>query len=310
MATVITDDKHYAAIAAKIREKGGQAHMNSTFKPEEMPSGIDGVYQEGLNEGTETGYKNGYDYGKIEEAIARDEQEAAYLADINVAIADFGAPVAETLSDVPAAIDGVYSVGKKSGYAVGVTDGAQSEYDRFWDVFQKNGRAEGVNYYHAFCYGDRFTDDNYEPKYDIICSATSTGGRQLFYSNSRITSTKVPIRVLGSSVNSIFYGCVGLREVPLFEIHSGVDLTSAFANCTSLESITFTGTIGRSIDIHWSTNLTKDSITSIFNALSSTTSGLSVTFSETALIKAFGNSSSEEWIALRDSKPNWTIAYV
>ena len=54
-----------------------------------------------------------------------------------------------------------------AGYADGVEAGAKSEYDRFWDEFQnKGGKA---SYYWAF-YGDRFTDETYNPKYDIVCS--------------------------------------------------------------------------------------------------------------------------------------------
>ena len=44
MAIVKTDNKHYAAIAEKIREKSGK---ETQFLPAEMPSGIDEVYEAG-----------------------------------------------------------------------------------------------------------------------------------------------------------------------------------------------------------------------------------------------------------------------
>ena len=44
MAIVTTDDKHYGNIAAAIREKTGD---ETTYKPEEMPTGVGEVYEAG-----------------------------------------------------------------------------------------------------------------------------------------------------------------------------------------------------------------------------------------------------------------------
>lgn len=44
MGTIVTDDKHYKNIANVIREKTGSEEM---FTPEEMPGGIDGIYEAG-----------------------------------------------------------------------------------------------------------------------------------------------------------------------------------------------------------------------------------------------------------------------
>jgi hypothetical protein len=71
---------------------------------------------------------------------------------------------------------------------------------------------------------------------------------------------------------------------------------------------------------NWSTSLSKESITSIINALSDSTSGFSVTFSKQAVDNAFGyviddyewfdGTNSAEWKALVATKPNWTINLV
>ena len=70
-------------------------------------------------------------------------------------------------------------------------------------------------------------------------------------------------------------------------------------------------------DVQWSTELSKESIISIINALSDTTTALTVTLSKTAVNNAFetakGNadgSTSEEWAALIATKQNWTISLV
>ena len=74
-------------------------------------------------------------------------------------------------------------------------------------------------------------------------------------------------------------------------------------------------TIASSLDMKSCTLLSKASITSIINALSSTTSGLTVTLSKTAVNTAFetesggaDGSTSQEWLALATTKSNWTIS--
>lgn len=63
--------------------------------------------------------------------------------------------------------------------------------------------------------------------------------------------------------------------------------------------------------------LSKPSITSIINCLSTTTSGLTVTLSKTAVNNAFetsegvaDGSTSQEWLNLVATKTNWTISLV
>ena len=70
-------------------------------------------------------------------------------------------------------------------------------------------------------------------------------------------------------------------------------------------------------DLHWATALTKASITSVINALSTTTSGKTLTLSKAAVNKAFETSAgagdgeaSTAWISLEQSRPNWTISLV
>lgn len=48
MAKIITDNQHYIDIASKIREKAGTSF---TYKPSEMPSGIEQVYEKGYFDG-------------------------------------------------------------------------------------------------------------------------------------------------------------------------------------------------------------------------------------------------------------------
>lgn len=87
-----------------------------------------------------------------------------------------------------------------------------------------------------------------------------------------------------------------------------------FDYCRTLTNLTIEGTIGQNgFNASWAP-LSKASLTSVVNALSSTTTGLTVTVRASAVKKAFETSegandgmSSEEWLTLVATKPNWTI---
>ena len=91
---------------------------------------------------------------------------------------------------------------------------------------------------------------------------------------------------------------------------------NAFTECKNLEHIIFDGVMaGTGLNMKWSTKLDKESITSVINALSTTTTGLTVTLSKTAVDNAFATaegaadgSTSAEWLALVATRSNWTIA--
>lgn len=271
MGKRVVDDASLKAIADAMRSWGG---MGEDLK---FPSGfIDGVastYVTGHVHGTQEGYEDGFSDGEHDGYIAGEA-------------------------------DGI-----EQGIEQGIKQGKQAEYDRLWDTLQNNGDAAGANYYYKFSYssnGRGWTDENFNPKYPIICSTGATPGVALFYSNKAITDTKVPIEVLGSSAQSMFASAEKLVTIRKLTVHSGVSLTSAFNGCYALKNIIIGGTIGTDLDIHWSTT-TKASIESIMAALSTTTTGKSVSFSKTAVNNSFTD---EEWATLANTRSNWTINLV
>lgn len=94
----------------------------------------------------------------------------------------------------------------------------------------------------------------------------------------------------------------------------GITFSATFNECHYLEHMIIEGTIGQNdFNVSWSP-LNKASLVSIVNALSSTTTGLTVTLRLAAVNTAFetsagaaDGSTSEEWTALIATKPNWTI---
>jgi hypothetical protein len=119
-----------------------------------------------------------------------------------------------------------------------------------------------------------------------------------------------------NSAAYVFYGCT-VETIDKIVVNEQTAFTSAssFTGCTNLKNVVFEGTLGQNgLNLQWSSKLSKASIESIINALSSTTSGLSVTLSKEAVQKAFETSegandgnTSDEWLNLIATKNNWTI---
>lgn len=92
---------------------------------------------------------------------------------------------------------------------------------------------------------------------------------------------------------------------------------SVFQYSTKLEYIGFEGVIASSIDLG-SCPLIKESITKLFNTLSATTEGKTVTLKKLAVNTAFGINVDDEttfpegseYYTLRHSKDNWTVNYI
>ena len=179
------------------------------------------------------------------------------------------------------------------GYEEGFEAGKQDEYNAFWGGFLMNGNRNDFRY--AFAYTEGWTDETYNPNNEIIIRGSGNSFRMFMY-NSNITDTKVPIAFLKNAngtgygeISSSFSNCTSLRIIRKIIVDETTRFTTAFDNCTSLKELYIEGVIAQSgFDVHWSTKLNKASITSIINALSTTTTGLSITLSLAAVNKAFG----------------------
>lgn len=224
--------------------------------------------------------------------------------------------------------------------------GKQAERDEFWDRMQPAHLAGGVAraaFYnwdmanfkpkrnirlipaekdasHMFAYTKTydFTTKKYTGyslvdllnQYGVKLITTGyTNYQQMFY-GSKVT--EVPsINISGATViDGMFAECSMLTTIEELIVSSSTpSMNNCFQNCVNLKNLTITGTIGkRSANFTACTKLSRDSIESIIHALSSTTSGLAVGFSEAAVTEAFGSTESDEWTALIATKSNWTIS--
>lgn len=152
--------------------------------------------------------------------------------------------------------------------------GQQSEYDRFWDSFQKNGKR--TRYYMGFG-GEGWNDETFKPKYDLVPTqaqemfrearitdmpaALERAGVTLDFSKCTVAVTNFivssyishlgEINITGLSAPAHVFN-VGTALVTVDKVILKADGSQTFtgfvSGCTELTNITIEGAIGRSID--------------------------------------------------------------
>lgn len=213
--------------------------------------------------------------------------------------------------------------------------GQRSEYDRFWDDFQKEGSRNAYQY--AF---SNWNGEYIKPKYKI--APTSGGMQQMFCSNTKLKKIEAKyfdfsnlpaatyasadlyytfqfcsnleeIEDVGISVNfftGTFHDCKKLHTIAKLRVNENTQFnTNPFYSCFALEEIRFEGVIGKSLDIHWSTKLSMMSLSSIVGCLSKTVSGQTITLPTTARATYDNATISGSWDNLVKQYTNWTFAY-
>lgn len=191
--------------------------------------------------------------------------------------------------------------------------GKKAQYDLFWDTIQNKG---GIRDHTYLFYN--FPGELFNPKYNFRATYSTTNTLGYAFAMSTITDMvkNTDCTNLYGTLNYTWYQCKNLVNARTLIVVDRFDYSYAFYNCIELVEIRFSGTIGKNgLSFAQSTKLSKASIESVINTLSVTTSGLTVTFSKTAVNKAFETSSgandgstSTEWTTLRNSKSNWTIS--
>lgn len=120
-----------------------------------------------------------------------------------------------------------------------------------------------------------------------------------------------------SALNALFYSHTnatnGVKRIDKFKVSEATTFnvtkgtSGTFYYATQLTDITIDGNIGKSIDFSQCTKLSRASIESVINALSSNVSGQTASFSLSAVSKAFTDA---EWNALTTPITNWNISRV
>lgn len=249
--------------------------------------------------------------------------------------------IAQKLATIAANSPRVYAAGETKG----VEEGKQAEYDAFWDAYQQNGARRA--YENAFG-GNGWTAQTLKPKFNIVVEGSmaslfqycafegdlaqhfedlgisfntsgATSAHNLFGNATKVTRIPaVDISKCAAASTALFTNDYELVTIDELTIASNNSFSGAFTSCRDIVNLKINGTAGlTSIDLHWSKKLSKASIESVIDALSSTTTGLTLTLSIAAVQSAFETSegandgnTSAEWTALVATKTNWTISLV
>ena len=226
-----------------------------------------------------------------------------------------------------------YDEGLMYGVESGTEQGKQAQYEEFWNEILYEGRND---FSYAFA-GWGWSDKNFNPPQKIKVKGTA----YMMFGKNKITDLRKynidfseatdfqyllwlntytkyvgHIDVSGSKkLNGIFHNAHVLEHVESITGTDGVQFIDSDFYCDKLKHIIFTNcTINNSINLA-RCPLSKDSISSVINALSSTAEGKTVTLKKSAVNTAFGmdidNTSTytDEWTNLVNSKYNWKIVF-
>lgn len=217
--------------------------------------------------------------------------------------------------------------------------GKKAEYDAFWDAFQNYGNR--TSYQNAFA-GHGWNLNTFKPKYDI----KPTQGYMLFRDNQYqgslvdcLEQNKIVFDTKSCSIFNYMFQYSLFTRIGTIDFSSATLVTDIF-NPSSIQTIdkiilperalnfggSFQSNELKNIEIEGNfyesvsfekAPLSKSSIYSVVNALSSSSNTKTVTFSQKAVNNAFettegaaDGSTSEEWLALAETKSNWTISLV
>jgi hypothetical protein len=222
----------------------------------------------------------------------------------------------------------------------GVDSGGKGYYDEFWDIFQQNGNR--TNYTYGFAgAGGVWNEMNFKPKYPLrpvqaqamffgcgvknftahlknngitLDLSKTTSIHELFFCASTEIVPKIDAAGRGSLLS--MFGYSGVKEIEEFVCGADNTFSATFTDARHLVSVKFSGVIANNIDLHWSTLLSKESITSLINTLSSSTNDKVLTLSQTAVNAidwsntVVNNVTCNTFDEVANTKSKWTISLV
>lgn len=229
--------------------------------------------------------------------------------------------IAEKLTTVAENVPKVYEAGQ------------EVKNRAWWDVVTANNTKTGYTY--GFAYMDFSHVGGFNPPYKITAKGYSTNMFERVTGIDKITAEQLDVSQC--TTLQYMFNSAGIGEIELIDTRGATNLSamlnensathtvgkiilksdgsqtisnSSFYSAYGLKNITFEGVIGQNIWFNYCGGLTKASIISIVNALSSTTSGKTLTLPTKAVTNAFGSTTAAEWTALVGTKTNWTISLV
>lgn len=248
MALVVTDDKHYKAIADKMRQL---YNTEDKFFPKDMAQNVEALYNEaymfGTEEGEETGYDKGYSDGE------RDGFEDGFGE---------GAE-----SEYSAFWDVYQKNGDRKTYT-GAFYGNGWNAESFKPKYDMN-IASGLNMFREFGKAETEPIDlvSLLENCGVAMDFSTAYSLEYTFYNSNISRIGTVIVKAGTPMTSAF-ALSKLVTIEKLVLAEGQNYGNALNSCTELKNLIIDGVITQDgFNVSWSTLLTHDSLMSIINAL-------------------------------------------
>ena len=125
-----------------------------------------------------------------------------------------------------------------------------------------------------------------------------------------LSPTGFNMRAIGG-IEEWFMSCRNLETIKGLNVNENTICNNAFNLCDKLVNLSFAdgSVIGKSLDLHWSKNLSFMSLDSVLGALSKTVTGQTITFPTTARETYDNATIGGRWDERVTEYPNWTFAY-
>lgn len=220
-------------------------------------------------------------------------------------------------------------------YESGFKDGAEANWDVFWDLFQDFGIR--TKYKRAFSLG--WHNETFLPKYKIVPQGEICADYMFYETNietvddtkvdfskvenfnnvfefSQCTSISMDARS-AKSMFKTFYNANFLTSLTIHNLQEDCTFEDAFTGSICLSDLYLTGSIGQDINLSTCSILTRESILNFVDSLSINAEGKTAKLSLHAVAKAFETShekrdgdTTKEWLDIVATRPNWTITLV
>lgn len=291
MAKKLYEESNIAAIAEMIREKTGS---DTKFKVSEMPAGIESAHHTGYDEGRDDGYNIGYDIGYSEGSVeGKQEMRSAMWK---------GIQQGGTRTDYTNEFKGEYWDDETFApeYSFAVASGGKAGY-----MFQKSNIEDA-----AYIYGDKLDFSNYV---NLLSLFASSKVKRLKRIDARGTQSG------WNGQANICLSCHQLETVEEFYPSVNAGFTGTFMECENLTHIIFCSEIAQNgLNLSACKKLDRASINSIFDYMSSTTSGLTIILSKAAVDAALYDEATQtpgsetlNWEYFYEGRrSNWTIKLI
>ena len=255
--------------------------------------------------------------------------------------------ISSKLATISQNMDRVFDKGRSKGYVEGYekanSESNEAEWNKFWDRYQDGGKR--TKYGYAFYNpGKAWGIENFKPKYNITCKGDASAcfyaweglannvnfkdvivDREIKIDTSEATNMSnfmaystnivgelptISFESAGANTAGAFHG-VGVTKIEKVIVTANTNFDRFFQYCYNLEEVIIEGVIAKNgLNVSYSKNLNARSLESFVRALSTTTTGLTITFPSTAP-NTFCTYLEQDsaWDDLIAQRKNWTFAY-